>query len=324
MEEPSPLSVCLFRFINFVTNKNFNTKVTPKIIQRVRIDFLKNNAEMVCLDGSFIPEDKIRSNYEKLIKIIEGVDVTTEQVETLSKTIIRNAGQMFFSLNSCPSLHERLYFKIIFGSQTQSMISKSALNIARYSKKDIQPETFRIFLKIASVMRFEYIQHENESFTCNENESFANHPLYNLNISRVQHKELLKTVSNHPVHILTKNGEMSPSSFIPFCSFGEDPLGTNTSDFDVPVCNIFKQRVRNEQLCYETDLEKMRSKDIDTAKKQLKIGLVLILDYNEELQLGQFIKDNKSKSGEKKLFFDHINEKSALISFDTISNFFLN
>ena len=285
----------MFRFINILTNKNFNTKVTTKIIQRVRIDFLKNNAEMVCLDGSFIPEDKIRSNYEKLIKLIEGVDVTTEQVETISKTIIRNAGQMFYSLNSCPSLHERLYFKIIFGSQTQSMIAKSALNIARYSKKDIQPETFRIFLKIASVMRFEYIQHENESFTYNENESFANHPLYNLNISRVQHKELLKTVSNHPVHILTKNGEMSPSSFIPFCSFGEDPLGTETEDFDVPVCNIFRPRVHNDQLCYETDLEEIRSKDPDTAKKQLKIGLVLILDYNEELQLGQSMKRNTSK-----------------------------
>ena len=195
MEEPSPVSVCLFRFINFLTNKNFNTKVTPKIIQRVRIDFLKHNAEIVCIDGSFIPEDKIRTNYEKLMKLVEGVNVTTEQVETISKTIIRNAGRMFHSLNSCPSFNERLYFQIIYGSQTQSMVAKSALNIARYAKIDIQPEALRKFIKITSVMGYKYMQNEDDSFT--------NHSVLNMNISQVQDKELLNTVSNHPVHILT-------------------------------------------------------------------------------------------------------------------------
>ena len=156
---------CIYsiRFVNFITNKNFNTKITPKIMQTIRTDFVKHNADLKCLDGSFIPEDKIRSNYEKLVEYVEGVDeTTTEEVESLSKTIIRNAGRMFYSLNSCPSFNERLYFQTIYGSQTQSMVAKSALNIARYAKIDIQPKALRIFLKITSVMGYKSLISRND------------------------------------------------------------------------------------------------------------------------------------------------------------------
>ena len=275
------------------------------------MDFVKNNAEMECPDGSFISEQRIRFNNENMFNFVEGVNVTIEVVETLSKTMIRNAGEMFSSLNTCPSFYERLYSKIIFGSHTPTMIAKLALNIAKYAKKDFQPKALQIFLKITSLIGYDYINHESEISIANS--------VFNLNISLAKNRKVLKKVSNHPVHILTEDGDFSPSSFIPFCSFGEDPVGTKVDDFDIPVCDIFRPRVRNDQLCYETDLEEMRSKDISTAMKQLKLGLVLILDYNEELQLGQYIKKNTSKLGEKKPYFDHSNDGSAFFSFNTIS-----
>ena len=92
-------------------------------------------------------------------------------------------------------------------------------------------------------------------------------------------------VVNHPVHILTKNNQMSPSAFIPFCEFGGDMnvMGVKTSDFEEPVCNSFQEKILNDQLCYEVDLNRFSHKlNID---KYLKLGLNLIMDYNEDRQV---------------------------------------
>ena len=96
-------------------------------------------------------------------------------------------------------------------------------------------------------------------------------------------KKLLQTVSSHPVHILNNDKELSASSFIPFCSFGKTFIGTKIKEFELPVCDIFKPKRHYDQLCYETDLQRL--KDSQKLDNQLKIGLTLILDYNEERQL---------------------------------------
>ena len=87
------------------------------------------------------------------------------------------------------------------------------------------------------------------------------------------------------MHILGKNGEESPSAFIPFCSFGDDKekMGTKAYGYDDYICSSFDPVVRNDQLCYQVDLEKY--KDKDNIEKQLDSGLVLILDYNEDRQI---------------------------------------
>ena len=95
----------------------------------------------------------------------------------------------------------------------------------------------------------------------------------------------MQAVSNHPVHVLNKNGEFSTSSFIPFCSFGKDQIGVNMTGLDIPVCNIFKPKNYHDQLCYETDLQQLKDDNKDILIKQLEIGLTLILDYNEERQM---------------------------------------
>ena len=52
--------------------------------------------------------------------------------------------------------------------------------------------------------------------------------------------------------------------------------------FDDPVCDSFEAKIRNDQLCYEVDLDKYR--DEDRIKEQLESGFVLILDCNSERQ----------------------------------------
>ena len=116
--------------------------------------------------------------------------------------------------------------------------------------------------------------------------------------------------SNHPVHILDREGNISPSSFIPFCSFGNDMkiMGRKMKGFDGPVCDSFEAKIRNDQLCYEVDLDKY--KDEIKIKEQLKSGLVLLLDYNLERQ---------SEMYNPKKLNDGSDENNVHIHLDTIS-----
>ena len=116
---------------------------------------------------------------------------------------------------------------------------------------------------------------------------------------------LLQRVMNHPVHIVNNEGEFSPSSFIPFCSFGEEFIGLVLSGFDIPVCNIFKPRIHLDQLCYETNLQNLKDNKVQKIGKQLVIGLTLVLDYNEERQSYNFNPKNESQSLEAAYQNDH-------------------
>ena len=133
--------------------------------------------------------------------------------------------------------------------------------------------------------------------------------------------KLLQTVINHPTHILSENnGGVSPTAFIPFCSFGgaQKLVGTELKGFDIPVCSIFEPAIRNEQLCYEADLEKFRERNNDEKlKKQLEIGLVLLLDYNEERQIDLTEIESFNKSEEK--IFDYHQGNPASVYLDTLS-----
>ena len=90
---------------------------------------------------------------------------------------------------------------------------------------------------------------------------------------------------NHPVHVLTKEGSLSPSAFIPFCEFGgkTSAVSTKITKFDVPVCSSFQAKILKDQLCYEVDLNNFS--DRSNIKQELKIGFIFIMDYNEDKQV---------------------------------------
>ena len=294
-----------------VASQNIEKEVIWKVIRTVRFAFIKINSNIKCLDGGFIPEQEIYRNYESLEQLSKVDNNSTEVLETISKETIEYGGEMFAYLNSCPSLYERLYYKIIYGSISQSRIVTLALNIGRKANKDFSQKALRILSRITSITGYDHVQYSNESLEV--------YSLFNMK-SVEKENQLLQMVSNHPVHILRENGEISPSSFIPFCSFGEDPVGTYVNGFDVPVCDIFRPRIRNDQLCYETNLQEMISKDINTAKKQLEIGLVLIIDYNDNRQLYPAM-TKQSKSG-KRFYFNYDDNNPAISYFNTISKKF--
>ena len=89
-------------------------------------------------------------------------------------------------------------------------------------------------------------------------------------------------------------------------------MGKKINGFDDPVCDSFEAKIRNDQLCYEVDLEKL--KDKKRIKEQLKSGLVLILDYNLERQSEMY--NPKKGSGQKNNDVEiHLDTISMLTSF---------
>ena len=86
-------------------------------------------------------------------------------------------------------------------------------------------------------------------------------------------------------------------------------MGKKINGFDDPVCDSFEAKIRNDQLCYEIDLEKF--KDQKRIKEQLKSGLVLFLDYNLERQSETY--------NPQKVIKLESEEKDVHIYLDTIS-----
>ena len=92
----------------------------------------------------------------------------------------------------------------------------------------------------------------------------------------------ISKISNHPPHIVDGNdGTLSPSSFIPFCSFAGDwnITGEYNDKLNTTVCNIFKETMVDGLLCYQADVDRFRDK-VDMEKIVTK-GLFFVLDYNE-------------------------------------------
>ena len=99
---------------------------------------------------------------------------------------------------------------------------------------------------------------------------------------------------NHPVHIINKDNQMSPSAFIPFCDFGGNmsAVGTKIDKFDAPVCSCFQAIILIDQLCYEVDLNLFTSKD--TLDKDIDLGFNFFMDYNEDKQVTfQHVENNR-------------------------------
>ena len=274
-------------------------------MKNLRLQYFKKNIDRICERDalelrSFIAQNYIVENFEKLTQFI-GVKPGEEVDRNLSKTDINVGVEMFMFLNSCPSFHEKLYWKAMYGPK--SRIVMLASNIIKKANDDFKIKANLIFARISQVLGFQHITYKNgKELRTNSLE---------LN---VKDEELLQTVSNHPVHILNNEGGFSPSSFIPFCSFGDEFIGVRVNQSDVPVCNIFKPTIYFDQLCYETDLQELKSRNIKRLEDQLEIGLTLILDYNEERQINY---NDISKDVKKNSLYHH--DESFSIYLDTIS-----
>ena len=132
----------------------------------------------------------------------------------------------------------------------------------------------------------------------------------------------IQAISSHPVHIVNSQGKISPSAFIPFCDFGGNmsAMGEKINQFEIPVCNKFKPKMLDRQLCYQVDVNEVI--DMVDAEKAMTKGLVFMMDYNDDKQIKEF-KDQKDDSSTNDLYDmlkqEH-NKQEARIYVDTLGN----
>ena len=73
-------------------------------------------------------------------------------------------------------------------------------------------------------------------------------------------------------------------------------FGEEFSNFHVPVCRLFREKIVNGQLCYEADLNQYR--DRVNWKEALSSGFNLIIDTNDEYDVKNIIQ-KKASAGKK-------------------------
>ena len=97
----------------------------------------------------------------------------------------------------------------------------------------------------------------------------------------------LQKVTSHPVHIIDADGNLSPTSLIPFCSINDNysEMGVKIDQIDVPVCNSFRPKIRKDQLCYTVDLNEIKTK---TGSKY-KVFFAFLLIW---MRIGNFLLRN--------------------------------
>ena len=120
------------------------------------------------------------------------------------------------------------------------------------------------------------------------------------------------------MHIYDEEEKLSPSAFIPFCNFGGNMSATSRMEenFGLHVCEIFRAKILNDQLCYEVDLEELKSRD--NFAKDLKLGLEFFMDYNEDRQVILEKNVEYSLQNVGTTFDQPADDKNAIIYLNTI------
>ena len=85
-----------------------------------------------------------------------------------------------------------------------------------------------------------------------------------------------------------------------------DLIGEKLSNFQVPVCSLFRQKIFSGQVCYEADLNQFRN-EIDW-KRALKKGFSFIIDANDEYDVKNLFERKSSKRLENNLVFNSFQE----------------
>ena len=148
----------MLRFINLVENSSLEKNVIMSYVNHLRIKYLIKYTDLTCEMG-FIPMKHILINFENLSQLV-GVQSPQDISKNLSRSNLNVCGEMFITLNSCPSLDVKLYWEVIYGSE--SRMAKLASNIIRKAKDDFKVKAQQIFAKITSVLGFQHISYHNE------------------------------------------------------------------------------------------------------------------------------------------------------------------
>ena len=244
-------------------------------------------------------------------------------LENITSEDLKNGAEMFIYLNYCPGNLKSwfVFYKDLFQNQSPAQIML----------------TLNRMMKVATTPRNKFFKNLAHKLLEKTTSYFRSHSHRTRNASLITEKGIGKNISttkvlnlqncldlpkiNHPVHIITKDNQISPSALIPFCDFGGDmsSVGVKIDQFDVPVCNSFQAKILNDQLCYEVDLNLYSNRD--NIINELKVGFYFLMDYNEDRQLmisEDFMGETDKKLSLARSIAESQLSSNAIIYLDTV------
>ena len=105
----------------------------------------------------FLSKADIELNQEKIEQNFQVFNISDERNSALSNQQIIIGAEMFMILNTCPDFYKKIYHKAFYGPQ--SRLGELTLNIFKKSTHDFKAKAERIFAKVSSALRFQFIQH---------------------------------------------------------------------------------------------------------------------------------------------------------------------
>ena len=237
----------------------WNALKTIKVKWRNNLNYYMQKA---CYGGLYTMYDYFNEQFEKAVKInsTEAKTKTNYNVN-LPEDKLKSLSEMFLYLNSCPG-HLKAwvtFYNDLFYNKPPNEIVLTLNRILKSDKKTGKKDSKLIAKKLLKKVT---------------------------TIFSLKYKGINKTLeNNHPVHFVNRDGKLSPSAFIPFCVFGRNisAMGIKINQFEIPVCSRFQEKILNDQLCYEVDLNMFSNKE--NIKQELKSGFAFIMDYNEDRQV---------------------------------------
>ena len=297
---------------NILIKDDIDVNIAGQIIERTRWRFLNTNFT-TCSYFKFIKDQAIPTLVQSVENPFEltadyGIhdNITVESLET--------AAGMFLNLSFCPpmvemdSTKDKLGDSIKIYSPKEILIIINRLLIAKGENLPYKQEFSEILEKVRVAWDLEYqeIMNLTGDYDCDTEDC-------KVSTSLIDHPNL-STVTNHPVHIVDKDINISPSSFIPFCWFGKGlKIGINSEMFKVSVCNNFKPKLRNDQVCYEMDPNQL----LKTGQSANNIVLYLLIDENKDRQISVASNDVIETKKETFVAAD-VEQENSVIYLDTI------
>ena len=98
-------------------------------------------------------------------------------------------------------------------------------------------------------------------------------------------------MSLNPPHLTDSKGRPTPGALIPFCAYNQklSILGKNLSGLSFPVCDQFKQVVKDGHVCYALDMSDLQPKKKGETKRGRGFGVWLVINMEMSSKQNYFI-----------------------------------
>ena len=250
--------------------------------------------EETCTVGDISERSKdiLYSKYEK-------VPVEPSYKNEISEETLEEATEIYFRIAFCPDIEQEVveFYQKLFQYSPPETVLKTLVRILYVANENKWTEHYNIaktlFDKTANTMDLHFRDFAVLTTTASDLELYQelqNHHQLQPDIES-KHGDYpdVEGLINHPVHISEHTEGLA--AFIPFCSIGDNLIGTKFGNLQ--VCDLFREKVVSGRLCYEADLNQ-HMKSHWYLGGSLQKGFSFLIDTSDEYDVKNIIKQVES------------------------------